>query len=160
MQGRGLGNAALAQRMGARMKAAGIDMSRVALCEGTSRAAYLAAHAEVDIILDTFPYPGGTTTCEALWMGVPTVTLEGATMLARQGASMLSAAGLDDWVAGSLEDYVALAVRKAGDPASLAALRAAMRGRISSTPLFDARRFARSLEEALSGMWSARTPSA
>ena len=160
LQGRGLGDATLAQRMRERMGAAGIDASRVALCEGTSRAAYLAAHAQVDIILDTFPYPGGTTTCEALWMGVPTVTLAGATLLSRQGASMLTAAGLDDWIAGSLEGYVTLAARKAGDPASLAALRAAMRQRISRTPLLDAPRFARSLDDALWEMWSARTLSA
>ncbi len=57
-------------------------------------------------MLDTFPYPGGTTTCEALWMGVPTLTLAGNTLLSRQGASLLACAGLADWVAANEADYV------------------------------------------------------
>ncbi|MBI3902368.1 MAG: hypothetical protein HY306_05410 [Nitrosomonadales bacterium] len=86
------------------------------------RESYLAAHAEVDIILDTFPFTGGTTTCEALWMGVPTLTLAGDTMLARQGASLLTCAGLTDWVADSEEDYMNRAIRHATNLSSLAEL--------------------------------------
>jgi protein O-GlcNAc transferase len=119
------------------------------------RAAYLAAHAEVDMILDTFPYPGGTTTCEALWMGVPTLTLAGDSLLARQGASLLSAAGLAQWVANSQEEYVAKAVAFASDLPELAALRAGLREQVLASPLFDAPRFARHFEEALWGMWRA-----
>ncbi|MGC2047796.1 MAG: tetratricopeptide repeat protein, partial [Gallionella sp.] len=81
----------------------GIDPARVLLLGSVTRKAYLAAHADVDMILDTFPYPGGTTTCEALWMGVPTLTLAGDTLLSRQGASLLTAAGLSDWIAASSE---------------------------------------------------------
>ncbi|NVZ11800.1 tetratricopeptide repeat protein, partial [Allochromatium humboldtianum] len=112
-----------------------------------------AAHAEVDILLDTFPYPGGTTTCEALWMGVPTITLAGDTLLARQGASLLTAAGLPDWVAHSEDEYVGKAITFAQNPASLAVLRAGLRERVARSPLFDAPRFASHLSQALWVMW-------
>ena len=111
------------------------------------------------MILDTFPFPGGTTTCEALWMGVPTLTLAGDTLLARQGASMLTAAGLGDWVVTSAEDYIAKAVTLTSDIPKLAALRAGLRAQASTSPLFDAERFARNFEDALWGMWQARAQS-
>lgn len=121
-----------------------------------SRAAYLAAHGEVDILLDTFPYNGGTTTCEALWMGVPTVTLAGDDMIGLQGAALLSAAGLADWVAADADAYVRKAVAFASDLPALGALRASLRAQVEKSPLFDARRFAQNLEHALMGMWQAR----
>jgi protein O-GlcNAc transferase len=136
-----------------RLAQAGIAPERVTLAGPMPREAYLAAHAEVDILLDTFPYPGGTTTCEALWMGVPTVTLAGGTMLARQGASLLACAGLADWIAGDREEYVALSVKHAGDLGRLAQLRAGLRQQVQASPLFDAARFAAQLENALHGMW-------
>ncbi len=104
----------------------GIAPERVTLVESVPRPEYLAAHAQIDIILDTFPFPGGTTTCEALWMGVPTVTLAGNTMLARQGASLLACAGLADWIATDNADYVAKAIAHAADLEKLAALRAGL----------------------------------
>jgi predicted O-linked N-acetylglucosamine transferase (SPINDLY family) len=107
----------------------------------------------VDLILDTFPFPGGTTTCEALVMGVPTVTLAGDRLIGRQGASLLSAAGLADWVAHSPQQFVQIAVARANDLPALAALRASLRDRVLASPLFDAPRFARNLEDALWGMW-------
>ena len=109
------------------------------------------------MILDTFPYPGGTTTCEALWMGVPTLTLAGDTLLARQGASMLAAAGLEEWIATSVADYIAKAAALSGDLPRLAALRAGLREQVSVSPLFDAKRFAHHFEDALWGMWQVRT---
>lgn len=136
-----------------RMTKAGIDVARVDLYGSTPRQRYLQAHAEVDIILDTFPYPGGTTTCEALWMGVPTVTLAGQTLLSRQGAALLSSAGLDDWVAARVEDYEEIAVSRARSLEGLAALRQQLRGQVSSSPLCDGVRFAKDLEEALLGIW-------
>ena len=105
-QSKQLGDPAVAEQQMLRLRQHGIDPARVSLHGSASREAYLAAHAEVDMVLDTFPYPGGTTTCEALWMGVPTITLAGDTLLARQGASLLTAAGLQDWVATSVEDYI------------------------------------------------------
>ncbi|MBN1142133.1 MAG: tetratricopeptide repeat protein [Deltaproteobacteria bacterium] len=141
------------ERFLARIKNVGIDPARVSLEGAMARNAYLAAHGEVDLILDTFPYPGGTTTCEALWMGVPTLTLAGNTLLSRQGASLLTAAGLKDWIADSEADYIAKAVAKAGDVSSLAALRAGLREQVLHSPVFDAPRFARKFEAAMWSMW-------
>jgi predicted O-linked N-acetylglucosamine transferase (SPINDLY family) len=130
-----------------------IDPSRVVLLGAVSREDYLAAHAEVDLILDTFPYPGGTTTCEALWMGVPTLTLTGKNLLARQGASLLTAAGLTEWIAGNREEYVNKAISLASDLHMLASLRAGLRQQVLASPVFNAKRFARNLESALWDMW-------
>ena len=114
---------------------------------------YLAAYANVDIILDTFPYPGGTTTCEALWMGVPTLTLTGGTLLARQGASMLTCVGLEDWIASDEGDYVTRTLFHATDINRLAQLRSGLRQKVLASPLFNAPRFALHLEDALQKMW-------
>jgi protein O-GlcNAc transferase len=140
-----------------RLRRHNIDPARVTMHGGASREAYLAAHAEVDVILDTFPFPGGTTTCEALWTGVPTLTLTGGTLLARQGASLLTAAGLNDWIATSEADYIAKAVALTRDVTKLATLRAGLREQVRTSPLFDAKRFARNFEAALWGMWQAKT---
>lgn len=137
-----------------RMAKAGIDVARVDLYGSTPRHRYLLAHAEVDIILDTFPYPGGTTTCEALWMGVPTVTLSGTTLLSRQGAALLASAGLDDWVASQTDNYEEIAVSRARDLEGLAELRQRLRSQAANSPLYDGARFARDLEDALLGIWS------
>jgi protein O-GlcNAc transferase len=108
------------------------------------------------VMLDSFPYPGVTTTCEALWMGVPTLTLAGDTLLSRQGAGVLAAARMDEWIAGSVADYIGKAITLAGDVPKLAALHANLRERASASPLFDARRFARNFEQAMWAMWRAR----
>lgn len=136
---------------------AGIAPSRLDLHGIASRSQYLQQYAEVDILLDSFPFPGGTTTCEALWMGVPTVTLQGANLVGRQGACLMAAAGLPDWIAGSRADYLALARRKAADVVALNELRKDMRARLQTTPLFDAPSFARSLEDALWSMWQQKS---
>lgn len=137
-----------------RLDCFGISPARVDI-EGVvpSREGFLATYAEVDIILDSFPYPGITTTCEALWMGVPTLTLAGETMLARQGASLLTCAGLDEWVARNKEEYVTLALAHAADVNRLAQLRAGLRQQVLVSPLFNAPLFAKRFEDALQGMW-------
>ena len=156
-----LGDPAIAAQLVGRLQQQGIAPARVVLLGAVSREAYLAAHSDVDVILDTFPYPGGTTTCEALWMGVPTLTLAGNTLLARQGASLLTAAGLGEWVANSGDEYIEKAVGLTEDLtqglSGLAALRAGLREQVRVSPLFDARRFARNFEEALWGMWGAKS---
>jgi predicted O-linked N-acetylglucosamine transferase (SPINDLY family) len=114
-------------------------------------------YRDIDIALDTFPQTGGTTTCEALWMGVPTLTLNGETMLARQGAALLSAGGLPDWVATDRAEFVAKAVAFASDIPGLSHLRSTLRERIRTSPLFDTRLFARRFEEALHGIWQEQT---
>ncbi len=149
LQNAHLADAGVVSQLIARLRACGIDPARVDMHPQSSRADYLLAHGEVDILLDTFPYPGGTTTCEALWMGVPTLTLDGDRMLSRQGASLLAAAGLPGWIASSPADYVARARAFAGDPAGLAELRRGLRGKLAATALFDCRRFAGEFTEAM-----------
>ncbi|MEJ2033468.1 MAG: tetratricopeptide repeat protein [Deltaproteobacteria bacterium] len=146
---------AIREQLRQRFARYGVAPERIALVKGASRKEYLAAYAHVDLLLDTFPFPGGTTTCEALWMGVPTVTLAGKTMLARQGASLLACAGLPDWIATNAEDYVAKAVAHASDLEKLDRLRAGLQRQVSASPLFDAPRFSRNFEMAMWGMWEA-----
>lgn len=153
LQNAALGDAQVVDGFHQRLAAQGIDINRVALHGKVPRSAYLSAYAEVDILLDTFPYPGGTTTCEALWMGVPTVALRGASMIANQGASLLAAAGFSDWVAENLDEYTALARKWAGNRQELAQLRLQMRERVQHAPLCDASRFCRHMENALWSMW-------
>ena len=153
LRARQLDDPALAAQLRERLQRAGIDAQRVQLYGQAERASYLAAYNEIDFLLDTFPFPGGTTTCEALWMGVPTLTLAGDRLIARQGASLLTAAGLPDWVADSADDYVARALAHAADLPRLAALRAGLRAQVLASPLFDAPRFARDLADALWAMW-------
>jgi predicted O-linked N-acetylglucosamine transferase (SPINDLY family) len=143
----------LRDKLKQRLARAGIAPERVTMTGPTSRDSYLLAHADVDMLLDTFPYPGGTTTCDALWMGVPTITIGGETMLARQGASLLVCAGLGDWVANDVDAYVAMALARAADVDRLTELRSALRARVLASPLFDGPRFARHLEDAWFGMW-------
>jgi len=107
----------------------------------------------VDIALDTFPYHGTTTTCEALWMGVPVVTLEGRSHVSRVGVSLLRNAGLPELIARTPEEYVRIAGELAEDRPRLAQLRAAMRERMQNSPLMDGPRFARRIEEAYRRMW-------
>jgi predicted O-linked N-acetylglucosamine transferase (SPINDLY family) len=136
-----------------RLARAGITAERVSLAGPVGdREQYLATHGEVDIVLDTFPYPGITTTCEALWMGVPTVTLAGNTLLSRQGAALLTCVGLEDWIGADEDGYVACAVRHASDLERLSQLRATLRERALASPLFDVPRFARHLGQAWFGM--------
>lgn len=132
---------------------AGIAPARLSLLPRVPLGEYLRQFAAVDIALDSWPYGGGTTTFDALWMGVPVLTLTGERSASRSAASILGALGLEDWVAGSAEDYVARAVRKAGDTAGLAALRAALRGRLEASPLMDEAAFARGVEAAYRRLW-------
>lgn len=156
MQCRDLGYEATRGRLVKIMRAHGIDDERLSLHGRVDRTNYLAAYSEIDIVLDTFPYPGGTTTCEALWMGVPTLTLAGDSLLARQGASLLTAAGLPNWIAIDAVQYVSQAVSRARDIDALAALRGVLRGRVGASPLFDGPRFASHFEDALWRMWRLR----
>lgn len=150
-------DSAVTKQLALRLRQHGIDPARVSLHGAVSRKDYLATHTEVDVILDTFPYPGGTTTCEALWMGVPTLTLSGDTLLARQGASLLTAAGRGDLVATNVADYIDKAIALASDLSELSALRASLREQTGASPLFDAPRFARNFEDALWEIWQARS---
>ncbi len=132
----------------------GIASSRIDLLpDEPSAFDHLRTYDRVDIALDPFPHHGTTTTCEALWMGVPVITLAGRTHASRVGASLLAAVGLSSLVAGTPAEYVGHAARLAGDLDSLAAMRAGLRERMRSSPLMDAARFARGVEAAYRALW-------
>lgn len=133
----------------------GVAADRLLLEGASPRAEYLAAYGRVDIALDPFPYPGGTTSAEGLWMGVPVLSLRGATALSRQGESILRNLGLPEWLAVSEDDYLARAVAHARDLSALAALRAGLRDRLLQSPLCDAPRFAGHLNALLRQTWHA-----
>jgi predicted O-linked N-acetylglucosamine transferase (SPINDLY family) len=116
---------------------------------------YLRAHGRVDIALDPFPWSGHTTTCHALWMGVPAVTLAASTHAARMTADILRVIGLEELVAATEDEYVALAVALASDRTRLAQLRRDLRRRMSHSPLCDAAGFTRELEQAYRRLWRA-----
>jgi protein O-GlcNAc transferase len=145
--------AAMREQIGDELTTAGIDLSRVELVGGTGWESYLEAHNKVDIALDTFPYPGGTTTAFAIWMGVPTITLAGNTMLSLQGAAMLGCVGLSDWVAKNDIEYVEIARKFANNVNHLAKLRSNLREVAEQSPLFDTAAFAANLENALRSMY-------
>ncbi|GGC47500.1 hypothetical protein GCM10011504_27410 [Siccirubricoccus deserti] len=138
----------------ARMATAGLPAERVTLLGGVPHQALLAAYGGIDIALDPFPYTGGLTVCEALWMGVPVVSLAGDSFAGRHALSHLSNIGLPDWVATTPEAYVAQAVARARDLPALAAVRAGLRARVAASPLVDAPRFGRGLAAALRRAWS------
>jgi len=124
-----------------------------------SIADHLSEYNKIDVALDTFPYPGVTTSVEALWMGVPVLSLLGDRFLSLTAKSIAHHAGLPDWVAVDKDEYVSKAVAFTSDLGRLAALRAGLRAQVLASPLFDAPRFAHNLEEALWGMWQASSNS-
>lgn len=130
----------------ARFAAEGIGAERLLLRGGAPHEEYLRLYDEVDIALDTIPYAGGTTTVEALWQGVPFVTLAGDRWASRTSRSVLMAAGFGDWVATDAEGFVALAARLAADPAALAERRAAQRRLLAASPAADPSALCRELE--------------
>jgi protein O-GlcNAc transferase len=131
----------------------GIAAERLVLQGRCSRPDYFRLFHEVDVALDSFPYAGCNTTCDALWMGVPVVTLAGQTCMARQGASPLAHLGLHDLITQTPEDYENAAVRLAADLPRLKELRATLRPRMQRSTLMNPSRFTRQLEEAYRGMW-------
>jgi len=130
----------------------GISSERLDLRQGSSGPGYLGIFEEIDVSLDSFPYTGGVTTCESLWMGVPVLSLRGVRPAGRNSAALLARVGLADWAVETPEQYLALGVRVANDLDRLAQLRSELRDRMAAT-LCDARRFTRELEDAYRTMW-------
>ena len=147
------GEAAGRERMAARFAALDIDADRLLLTFTSPQPRTWAAYGEIDIALDPFPHNAGTTTIEALWQGVPVVSLAGRPTVGRFGAAILHAVGLDDWVVHDVDAYVARAVAAAKDVAALAELRATLRPRFAASPLRDARGLAREVEAAYRALW-------
>ena len=150
---KGYADASLRERICRQFGAHGIPENRLLFSGQSARSEYLEAYNQVDIALDPYPFPGGTTTIEGLWMGVPVITLRGHRFVGHQGETILHNVGLPEWIAADADDYVAKAVAFAGNVQDLAALRAGLRERLLASPLCDARRFARNFEAALRGMW-------
>jgi protein O-GlcNAc transferase len=154
VKSRALGDAAVRSRYAALFAAQGVSPDQVDLLPRLEPADnHLRAYDRIDIGLDPFPYNGTTTTCEALWMGVPVASLAGEHHVARVGASLLTQCGLADLATRNEEDYVAAAVALARNPTRLADLRRTMRARLHASSLTDYDGFARKVETAYRRMW-------
>jgi predicted O-linked N-acetylglucosamine transferase (SPINDLY family) len=136
-----------------RFAAVGVEGPRLVLHGKLPAERFWEVLGGIDIGLDPFPYNGTTTTCETLWMGVPVVTLEGSSAVARSGVALLSLAGLPELIARDEPGYVRIALDLARDLPRLSALRAGLRPRLAASPLRDEPGFTRELEEAYRAMW-------
>jgi predicted O-linked N-acetylglucosamine transferase (SPINDLY family) len=132
-----------------------IDPKRLEFVDSQGRMQYLRTYDRIDIVLDPLPYNGITTTCDALWMGVPVVSITGKTAAGRAGSSILHAVGLPELVASDPQQFVNIAAALALDRPRLAGLRSTLRERITRSPMMDAQRFAENLEAAYRTMWRA-----
>ena len=163
LKGRGLGEPVLRADLEVRLRRAGIAPERVEFLERTpDTASHLALYHGVDVALDTFPYHGTTTTCEALWMGVPVVSRIGDRHVSRVGASLLSAVGHADWATTSEDAYVHAAVALANDRDQLGAIRRNLREEMKQGPMLNHAAQAAAFGSALRAcwiQWCQRTPS-
>lgn len=135
--------------------AGGVDKSRITLEGWSEHSKLLARYNDVDIALDTFPYSGGVTAFEALWMGVPVITVSGDTFASRHSQSHLSTIGLTNLIAKDFDDYAHLAIELAGDRDRLADLRKGLRAMMAKSPSCDGPRFARNFEAVMRKIWRA-----
>jgi predicted O-linked N-acetylglucosamine transferase (SPINDLY family) len=136
------------ERLLAEFSARGVDADRIAFREWQTQG-HLGAYDEVDIAVDTWPFNGATTTCEALWMGVPLVTVAGDRPQARMGVSILTAAGCAEWIASDAAGFVSIAQCLASDLGALQGIRCGLRAKLSASPLLDGKGFARDFEKVL-----------
>jgi predicted O-linked N-acetylglucosamine transferase (SPINDLY family) len=156
-KGLGLSEALVRDEFFARFREAGVEPGRLEIVAQTAHwKEHLAMYDRVDVALDTFPYNGTTTTCEALLMGVPVVTLAGAAHAGRVGVSLLGAVGLDELVGRDEDEYVRIAAELAQDHARRAALHAALPGRLRASALCDVAGFGARLGALLREAWAAR----
>jgi len=135
------------------LEQSGVARGRITIFPYMAPEEYFRLFGKVDIALDTMPFSGGTTTCDALWMGVPVITLPGVKSWSRSASSVLVNLGLDDWVARSEQDYVRRAVAFSADASTIAELRRSLRSRMLGSPLMDRKQFARDVEAAYRRMW-------
>lgn len=135
----------------------GIVPERLMLRTHSPHADMLAEYADMDIALDPFPFNGGLTTCEALWQGVPVLTLQGDALIGRQSASFLAALDMQDWIVPDADEYVARAAAYAKNLDALATLRENLREKMRSSPICDAPTFTRAFENLLISAFSQET---
>jgi len=155
LNNRNFAEAAFRDLFSGQFAAHGIGGDRLLMVATAPQPRTWAAYGAIDIALDPFPHNGGTTTIEALWLGVPVVTLAGRPTVGRFGAAILHAAELDDWVAENVDAYVARAVSVASNIDALATLRGELRPRLAASPLLDAHGLARAVEHACRALWHA-----
>ena len=149
----GMNDPPVMRRMAGMFAQQGIDSTRLELLGWSCHEDLLREYQRIDVALDPFPYSGGLTTCEALWMGVPVVTCPGETFAGRHSLSHLSNVGLTETIADDLEGYVDLAVGLAADLTRLAGIRSRLRGQMAGSPLCDGKRFSEDLMGLLHGAW-------
>jgi predicted O-linked N-acetylglucosamine transferase (SPINDLY family) len=138
----------------------GVASDRLTLIGYQNGPDYMATYGQIDIALDTTPFAGGTTSFDALWMGVPLVTLAGARSSSRGGASILTSLGRPEWIARSRGEYLAIAQRLAADPQQLAAIRRGLRAELQASPLMDGAGFTCELEDLYRQAWEQRCQAA
>jgi len=154
IEGKDLGKPEFASKFAARCEKAGIPEDRLLLV-GLDPANQYKTYHRIDIALDPFPLTGGTTSCDALWMGVPLVTLEGEMFSSRLGTGLLTTIGRPEWISKTAEQYVDIATELATDPAQLNDIRMTVRDSIERSPVMDEQLFAREFGEGLHHMWQA-----
>lgn len=142
-------------RLRDRLARCGIDPAKVEMLKATSRQANYADYARLDVSLDPFPYGGGLTTLDALWMGVPLVTLRGRTIQGRLSASILTSIGREDWIARTPDDYISIVERLLADPAARDAARTDLRDAVRRSAVGDAAAYARAVEARYREVWTA-----
>ena len=138
-----------------RFEKEGVNGSRIEFRGPVGLTDMMAEYAEVDIALDPVPYNGGTTTLQALWMGVPVVVKAGNNFVSRMGASFMTAAGLADWVSANDVEYVQIAARMAADRQALLLLKQGLRKRLLNSPAWNIDQYTRDFEAAVRKMWAA-----
>lgn len=163
IQAAGLDESSLANEIRSLFRECKIDTKRVELRGRSTLGDFLKLNREVDVVLDTFPFNGGVTTCHALWMGLPVVTLAGKSAASRIGYSILSLVGLDELVSKAPDDYIRIATHLAKNEAKLRGLRFGLRDMMFASGLLDGQGFAREVEQAYTEIWrewcmSARGP--
>jgi len=154
MKAFGLGGAGSRRRIVESFAAEGIGIDRIQLLESIpATEAHLAQYGQLDIALDTFPYHGTTTTCEALWMGVPVISRVGAMHVSRVGASLLAAVGLAELAAADEQAYVTTAAALSSNPDRLATWRRELRERMKRSHLTDSSAFPEKMRKLLRQAW-------
>ena len=138
----------------------GVDPSRLIFAPTLPQEQHLARHQLADLFLDVLPYGAHTTASDALWSGLPVLTLPGSTFSGRVAASLLTCLGMTELIAASPQDYEAKALKLARKPAALDALRQKLRTARDHAPLFNGQRFARDMENIYRGIWAARRQTA
>lgn len=154
LKDRAFDDAAQRSRVGRLLGETGLSEASIVIMGGTSHAEHLAAYAEVDLCLDPFPFGGGVTTLEALWMGVPVVSLLGRSIPSRSAAALETPLGLGDFIAKDRDDYARLALSKAKDIAGLASLRTKLRAGLAKSPICDVKVYVKAVEAAYRDLWT------